>query len=280
MLRKLAWSLQALGLGAFWALSSLLSPDRASALGRRVMRLAGPSLERSTRIRRNLEVAFPEKSEAEIAVLVRDIWGNFGAVLAEYPHLPAIRENRDGRRIEVVVDRRIQALQRMAGPVIFVSAHLANWEMAPSVVVDMGLGVNVIHTEQQNPLILAMLQRRRRATGSAYVPKEAGLRPILRLLAQGEAVALLPDQKIKTGEPVPFFGREAATTDSPARLALRFGCELVPARVERLGDERADPQTQALQMTRRLNELIEGWIRAHPGQWWCPKHRWPKGGSE
>jgi len=289
--RKLAWSLQALALSLVWGISSVLSPELASSLARRVLRRLGPSLARTSRIRANLRTAFPEKSPAEISALVRDIWGNFGSVLAEYPHLAAIRENRGGRHLEVRVGSGIRAFKRGAGPVVFVSAHIGNWEVSPSVAVDRGVAVNVIHTEQQNPLILAMLQRCRRATGSAYVPKEAGLRPILRLLEQGQALALLPDQKIKGGEPVPFFGREAATTISPAKLALRFGCELVPARVERLGDARfrvtlfdpirpdddeADVQAQAIQMTRRLNELIEGWVRDTPGQWWCPKHRWPK----
>ena len=289
--RQLAWSLQALGLGLTWSLSALLPPDRASSAGRHIMQWLGPRLGRTETIRRNLRIAFPEKDEAQIALLTREIWGNIGSVLLEYPHLGAIRENRDGRRVEVVVKGKIQALERNAGPVIFVSAHIGNWELGPGVVVGMGVSLNVIHTEQQNPLILAMLQGKRRATGSVYVPKEAGLRPILRLLDKGEAIALLPDQKIKTGELVPFFGRDAATTDSPARLALRFGCELVPARVERLkdaqfrvtlyepvrpDDDQADPQTQALQMTRRLNALIEGWIRERPGEWWCPKNRWPK----
>jgi len=50
----------------------------------------GPRLDKTRLIRRNVTIAFPEKSVAEIDLLVREIWGNLGAVLAEFPHLETI----------------------------------------------------------------------------------------------------------------------------------------------------------------------------------------------
>ena len=81
------------------------------------------------------------------------------------------------------------------------------------------------------------------------------------------------------------------TTVMPARLALKFGAALVPARVERLvgarsrvtvhepiepDDDAADEQAKVSQMTRKVNALFEDWIREHPEQWTCTKRRWPK----
>lgn len=136
-----------------------------------------------------------------------------------------------------------------------------------------------------------MLQRKREALGCGFVSKEAGLRPIIRLLGNGTWVGLLPDVKIPSGELVPFFGKDAYTTTNPARLALRFDCELIPVQVERLqearfrvtfheparpDDTQAERHTQALQMTRKVNALFKSWIRNRPIDWWCPKNRWPK----
>lgn len=136
-----------------------------------------------------------------------------------------------------------------------------------------------------------MLQRKREALGCGFVSKEAGLRPIMRLLENGTSVGLLPDVKIPSGELVPFFGKDAYTTTNPARLALRFDCELIPVQVERLqgarfrvtfhepvrpDDTQAERHTQALQMTRKVNALFKSWIRNRPIDWWCPKNRWPK----
>jgi lauroyl/myristoyl acyltransferase len=44
----------------------LLSPDRASASGRWLLRMAGPHLDKTHIFRRNLSLAFPDKSTAEI----------------------------------------------------------------------------------------------------------------------------------------------------------------------------------------------------------------------
>jgi lauroyl/myristoyl acyltransferase len=49
-------------------------------------------------------------------------------------------------------------------------------------------------------------------------------------LRRGTYLGLLADQKI----PVPFFGRPAMTAPALAVLALRFDCDVLPLRVERL----------------------------------------------
>ena len=289
--QQLIWLGQALGLWLFWLSSSLMSPDRASATGRRLIEKLGPRRHRTKKIRRNLALAFPEKTAAQIEQLVREIWGNFGAVLAEFPHLPLILKQRDPPRIEVVLMGDFQVFANRCGPAIFVTPHLSNWEITAAVAAEMAGRTSVIHNEQDNPLILSMLQRKRRALGCGFVAKDAGLRPILRLLEDRVSIGIIPDQKIRSGEPVPFFGKTALTTINPARLALRFACELIPIQVERLrdahfrvtfhkpikpDDTHADRHAQALQMTHKVNALFESWIRESPGQWWCPKNRWPK----
>ena len=248
-------------------------------------------MARTQKIKRNINLAFPEMTDADVDRLAREVWGNLGAVLAEYPHLRTIRENRDGQRLQTVIKADIEALRNRDTPAVFVTGHLGNWELSVPVAVDMGVPLSVIHTDQDNPLVHRMIQRKRRALGCGFVSKEAGLRPIIRLLEKGVSVGLLPDVKISSGDLIPFFGKDAYTTTNPAKLALKFGCELVPVQVERLqgarfrmtfhepvkpDDFRADRHSQALQMTRKVNELFECWIRHRPVDWWCPKNRWPK----
>jgi lauroyl/myristoyl acyltransferase len=54
-------------------------------------------------------------------------------------------------------------------------------------------------------------------------------------LRRGTHLAPLADQKMNDGIPAPFFGRPAMTAPVLAVLALRFDCDVLPARVERLG---------------------------------------------
>jgi KDO2-lipid IV(A) lauroyltransferase len=102
---------------------------------------------------------------------------------------------------------------------------------------------------------------------------------------------LIVDQRVDSGEPVPFFGRDMLTSITPAQLALRFDCDLIPIQTQRLksarfrviihdavrpDDETADKHSKALQMTRKINALFESWIRERPQEWMCTKRRWPK----
>ena len=136
-----------------------------------------------------------------------------------------------------------------------------------------------------------MLRRRREALGCRLVSLEEGARPLIRELGEGRSVGLVVDTRDDDGVPMPFFGLDKLTTLAPARLALRFGCDLIPARVERLGDARfrltvyepirPDPalgsdKDKAMQMMRDLNRLFEQWIRERPEQWLCIKRAWPK----
>src|SRR5512144_2581058 len=86
-LQSCLWRLEASLLGAFWQCYSWLPPDCAVAFGQGLVSRVGPHLAKHRQILANLRVAFPEKDAAQLEVLARGVWGNLGAVLAEYPHL-------------------------------------------------------------------------------------------------------------------------------------------------------------------------------------------------
>jgi KDO2-lipid IV(A) lauroyltransferase len=168
---------------------------------------------------------------------------------------------------------------------------MANWELTAATAVALGVPLTVVYTPLTNPFIDRMLQRKRRSVGCNFVAKKAASRRLLRDLQNGTSVGLLVDQVVHDGEPVTFFGRDALTSTTPARLALKFDCDLVPVEVERTGaarfrvtfhppikpgDAADDTQTRALQMTRAINEIFETWIRKRPEQWICWKGRWPR----
>jgi len=285
----LVWRAQALFLMFFWLVVGSLSPARASAAGSFLARLIGPCLRRHRKIRKNLATALPERPSEQIDDLARAVWGNLGAVLGEFPHLATIcRDLGAHSRIELI-NRMPSASNRR--PKIFVTAHLANWEVVTRLVLQMGLPLLVIYSPQPNPLVDRLLQNRRtRALQDCdFVPSTGAVQKAAAALSQGKCVGLLTDQRADGGRPIEFFGLEAETTDVPARLAIGFGAELVPVRVERLGKARfrvtfhepiepdgskATQKEKAQDMTRRLQALFEAWIRERPEQWLCTKRRW------
>jgi len=281
--------LKASGAALLFGAFAVLPLDCASALGGAMGRLIGPFLGISKHARRNIKRAFPGLSEAEAASVIAGMWDNLGRVAAEYPHLRKIQVFEPGGRVETHgfehVDRAVAAGRRM----IIFSGHIANWEIAMLAAVQYGISVAQIYRAANNPLVDRMITRFRGDAGK-LIPKGAvAARRAIATLRNGAHLTMLADQKMNDGIPVPFFGRPAMTASALAALALRFDCDVLPARVERLkgahfrltvfpplplprtGDSHADV---AALMT-QVNALLETWIRDGPEQWFWVHRRWP-----
>jgi KDO2-lipid IV(A) lauroyltransferase len=281
--------LQGWGAASSFAALGLLPLDWASALGGALARRIGPSLGISNRARRNLARAFPELSGIEIERIIAGMWDNLGRVAAEYPHLRKIRVFEAGGRVETHgfehLDRAVAAGRRM----IIFSGHIANWEIGLLAAVQYGISVAQIYRAANNPLVDRMITRYRGHAGE-LIPKGAvGARRAIAMLRRGGHLTMLADQKMNDGIPVAFFGRPAMTSSALASLALRFECDVLPARVERLngahfrltvfpplplprsGDHHADVAA----LMARVNETLEDWVRDRPEQWFWLHRRWP-----
>ncbi|HWX46811.1 MAG TPA: lauroyl acyltransferase [Roseomonas sp.] len=279
-LRQLQWRLEALVVRAVLGFSRRLAPRRASALGGAVARMLGPWLPVSRIGRRNLELAFPERDAAWREAVLRGAWDNLGRTMMELPHLPRLPESVEGPGWELVGREHIPPGERR---VIFVSAHLANWETLPAVAARLGLRMASLYRAPDNPLVDAALRQMRE--GGAEMPLfpkgSRGARLALRHLAEGEALGLLVDQKLNEGLELPFLGQPARTTSAPAEFALRFRCPVIPAHAERIGPCRfrvvlepplplpqsGDRAADVRALTMALNARIEAWIRARPQEW-------------
>jgi KDO2-lipid IV(A) lauroyltransferase len=290
VVRHTLWFLDLLLVGLLHGIFKLLPVTWASALGARLGRLFSRLFEgRNRHIRANLSLAFPEKSAEEIERHVGEVWANAGAVLAEYPH---IRRIIDPRRdfLEIVIRQQIPAYSDPARPAVFVSAHLANWEIACSSIARFGIRALAMYAPQANPWFNRLMLRYRSMLGCELASRDQGVRPFVNALKDGGSAAMIIDRRVEGGEPIPFFGVDKPSSTLPARLALRFKVPLVPVQVERLSgprfrvtfheplqvsDPQADLDAQALDLTRQIHEHYERWISARPGEWFCTKKIWP-----
>jgi KDO2-lipid IV(A) lauroyltransferase len=282
--RAEAW-LAAVAIGAL----GLLPLDWASALGGALARLVGPHLGITKRARLNLHAAFPELSETETAALIRRMWDNLGRVMFEYPHLTKIKVFANDGRVEV---RGLDNLERALAAdrrVILFSAHLGNWEIAALAGGQYGLDIAQIYRAANNPQVDGMLARLRGNLGE-LIPKGAvASRRAVAALRRGGHLSLLVDQKLNDGIAVPFFGRDAMTAPALAMLALRFDCDVLPVRVERLKgahfrltvypplrlSKSDDRDADTLAVMTEVNRTLEIWIRERPEQWFWLHRRWP-----
>jgi KDO2-lipid IV(A) lauroyltransferase len=278
--------------GAFLRITRAAGVDRASAWGECLGRAVRSWSSKNRNIKRNLRLAFPDREDAWIETTTSAIWGQVGRNIAEYPHLQEIGREGPGRRIEIVDRADVASLRRHGRGVVFVAAHLGNWNIPAAIGNLHGFPLSVLYRRRKNTHVEAVIEHWRNRIRSGFINADvAASKAMIERLRKGECIGLYIDRRTPFDEDVPFFGIDAPTSTIPARLAIKTGAAYVPARVERLPDVRfrvtlcepieikeadIDMRESARRMTSAANREIEAWVRERPEQWICTSNRWPR----
>lgn len=259
-------------------------------------RKLGPYVSRHKVAMDNLALAFPEKSHAERYEIALDMWENMARLTAEYIFLDKIfdydPDHPENSRIEVVGDERFHHIRNNADrPHIFFTGHIGNFELLPICAGTFGLEVRALFRPPSNPFIAAHLNKARETASGDLVPSKAGAALALaRHLDNAGNVGMLVDQKFNLGFKTTFFGQECATSPLLAKLARQYDCDVYPAYCIRMPGERyrliledkldipylPSGKVDEQALTQLLNDTVEKWVRAHPGQWMWFHKRWQK----
>ncbi|MFN8832025.1 MAG: lipid A biosynthesis lauroyl acyltransferase [Labrys sp. (in: a-proteobacteria)] len=289
--RDLALASLALIAGLF----TRLLPERAVVgavgyLGRRV----GMLIPRYVRIgRRNLTLAYPDKTPEERDAILRDSWENMARTAAEYFYIDRIWDYEHGSgkpsRLDLDGIERFIELAHDGKPAIILSAHLGNWELPMVAAARHGLDATALYNRPRNRWIARMVVARRNDTMADLIESGPGtLHRLATRLEAGRHVGMLVDQHYGLGPKIMLFGHQ--TTGNPifARLARQIDCPVHAVRVIRLPAGRFRIElTPALTLPRdarglvdvqasvqMVADLFEGWIRENPGQWLWVHRRW------
>lgn len=278
--------------GVLFCLFRLLPTRTASALGGLIARGIGRVLPLTKRVGdANLRRALPELDPSARQRILSQVWDNLGRLSAEYALLPRYVAGADRARISLHGHETLAARAREGKPALLFTIHSANWEIAGVPLADTVRPLSVVFRAPNNPLIARRVADLRAAFTTRLIAKgNDAARDMIRALKAGEHVAVLMDQKLNTGVPVPFFGHDAHTAPALVALALRFDIPVFPVRVvrtngcdfevtvapemtfENTGNKDADIRAGLL----RIHAMIEDWVRAAPGQWLWLHRRWPK----
>jgi KDO2-lipid IV(A) lauroyltransferase len=285
--KKLAWRLEALAYDIVGLALKLFPFSGISAFGGWLLRLIAPLTNKNHIAKTGLKIAFPDKSEAEIAKILNEQWDNTGRTFAEFPITHRIKAFEDGR----VTIKGLDIFKTNA-PAIIVTGHFANWEIMATVLTQSDLPVRITYRKINNPYIDARVRKQRERYGTTFLVQKSthkGGRELLEALKNNESVALLNDQKFNTGLSVPFFGQEAMTAQGATRLALKTGRPLLPMAVTRDGahftvtfyepielENTGNRETDVLSGVTQVTQFIEDRIREKPAQWFWVHRRWPK----
>jgi KDO2-lipid IV(A) lauroyltransferase len=96
------------------------------------------------------------------------------------------------------------------------------------------------------------------------------------------------DQRVSEGKRLPFFDHMAFTTTLPSQLALKFNLDIVPIYIVRKENDnfemeiyepinivsRDDSESNKINISIKLNKILEQMISQDPGQWIWTHNRW------
>ena len=268
-------------------------PDRSSDVCGRIARRIGPWLPAHRIGRANLRAAFPDKDDAWIEATLRDAWDNLGRVVGEYVHLVRLWDydpaHPNTGRIRTDSAPMFELLLNDGKPALCFAAHLGNWELPAGAAAAHGLPSAVVYRMPNNKAVAREITRiRAPLMGRLIRTRAQAALEMAGALDAGEHLGMLVDQHFSRGVDVTFFGRRCKANPTIARLARRFNCPVVGVHVVRHPERRfeiiaegpfdlpkdATGEVDVAATTQMITTIVEGWIRANPGQWLWFHRRW------
>jgi KDO2-lipid IV(A) lauroyltransferase len=240
----------------------------------------------------NLRLAFGDLyTEADRDRIVRGVYQHFCRMVMEMLHIPRKLHPTTWRdRItlvnhEPVVDRLLRG-----GPVIMLTGHFGNWEMAGYLFGVFGFPPHAVARTLDNPHLDRFLRKFREKTGQKLIPKKGGYDQMLEVLNSGGLLGFVADQDAgERGMFVEFFGRPASTHKAIALLAIEHKAPVVVGYARRIGpgfryevgcdaiieaEQWSGTADDARLLTQRYTTALEDIIRRAPEQYLWLHRRW------
>jgi Kdo2-lipid IVA lauroyltransferase/acyltransferase len=240
---------------------------------------------------RNLELAFPERSEQERLRILRGVYRNLGYQLAEFCQMSRYTAARAGEFIRYDGLEHYLAAREQGKGVLVLTGHLGAWELSSFYHSLAGYPMGMVIRRLDNPLVDRFVNRVRCLHGNRVIHKDDFARGLIASMRANETVGILMDTNMTPpqGVFVPFFGVSACSASGLARVAAKTGAAVVPGfllwepteqryvlrfgpRVELVCTE--DSEQDAIANTARFTAILEAYIRAYPDQWLWLHRRW------
>lgn len=221
----------------------------------------------------------------------RKVFKNFARYLVEFFRTPKVDLKYIKKYIKIEGKENLDAALRLGRGVLLVSAHLGNWELGAMTLSMLGYKVNTVAWTHRDRFVNDFFLQQRQSKGAMVIPLGTTIRRVFTVLKNNEAVALLGDidyNNPKRGIRVKFFGKDTPMPKGPAVFSLKTGAPIVPGFMLREKGYRfrlvlEDPilyrvtgnrESDLVNITQRLAEIIESYIARYPGQWFMLTPRW------
>jgi len=264
----------------------ILGLKLASSLSGKITSFIGPFFRSKKLIHSNILKALPNLTQNEIKIISKEMWNNYGRILAEYIFIKDFRKINQTNKIEIEGQEILDKIRENREPVIFISGHFNNFEFMAMHIEKSGIDLAAIYRPLNNKYLNFIMEKIRKK----YICKNqikkgiSGTKELLSFFKKNTSIALMIDQRVSQGIKSNFFKYKAYTTTIPAQFAKKYNCKIVPIYIERIKDinfkltiqepiEYSEDETLET-ITLDLNSRLEQMILKNPGQWIWSHNRW------
>ena len=276
---------------SLFCIFKIIGLKKASYLGSVIGKYIGPFFRSKVITKTNIQIGITEIDKERETEIIEGMWSNFGRTFAEYMFLKEFKYNKTNfDHIKITGTEYLNEIKENNEPVIFYSAHLANFELMAMELEKSGIKCAAIYRPLNNFFLNPLMEYlRMKYICPTQIPKgRSGMREIITKIKNGYSVALMMDQRVSEGIKVPFFNKDAFTSTIPAQIALRYNCKLVPIflerkkdvnfemiiykpyKIEKTGNDKEDTKNITIQ----INQILETMILKNPNQWIWSHNRW------
>jgi len=287
-MKIIKYFIQAFIIYTFFILIKILGLNISRRLFAKIFQIIGPIIKSEKTINENLEKFLSSYNEEQKKNIKKMMWSNYGKTFVEYLFLNKFRKNNS--HINFKGKEILKSIMDKNKPVIFVSGHFANFELMSMELTRETINLATIYRPLNNLFLNPFMEYVRRTYVCRNQIKKgiAGVKDSINYLKKNYSIALMIDQRVSEGKRLPFFDQMALTTTLPAQLAIKFDLEIVPIYIKRNLDDSFEMEilkpialdrnedliTQKINITIKLNKILEEMISRDPGQWIWTHNRW------
>lgn len=284
MIKIINYLFQSLLIYSFFILGRILGLKISRKLFSFLFILIGPIFKSKKIVEKNMIIFLkksPLKNKNEI---INNMWKNYGKTFIEYIFLNYFRKQKS--HIFIKGEENLFQIKKQNKPVIFISGHFANFELMSMEITKKNIDLATIYRPLNNFFLNPLMEfiRRRYVCPNQIKKGINGVRDTVKFIKRKYSIALMIDQRVSEGEKIDFFGNLALTTTLPAQLSYKFGLDIIPVYIEREDNDNFTIEFQKrisskdfknkLELTLKLNKILEEMIKKNPGQWIWTHNRW------
>ena len=285
-MKNLKYLIQYISIIFLFFIFKLLGFKYSLTISSKIISLLGPLFRSNKLIKSNFDIAFPKLDNSTKNKFIKEMWENYGKILAEYMFIKDFRFSKLSQNIEVEGQEVLEDIKKNNQPVIFISGHFNNFELMAMQIDKSGIDLATIYRPLNNRYLNKIMERIRKK----YICKKqikkgiSGTKLLLNHFKKGSSIALMIDQRVSEGIKCDFFNKRAFTTTIPAQFIKKFKCKVVPVYIERKNNfyfkltiqnpiQFSDKFTNDA-ITLELNNILEKMIIKNPSQWIWTHNRW------